>query len=388
MRLVGLATAGLLLSVTPLAASIEVWIEKPRSAKMVSGVVEFMAVAAGDEEIATVEFFVDGLSVATLSSPPFVVKVDVGDKNEEHEFEVIARSVSGVTAVSKVVTPALAVDDLLQIELQQLYVTVSDANRRILDLEKGNFRIYDDGVQQEIVTFESGEVPITAAVLLDCSLSMKGERLEAALQGADVFLQGMQPLDRVMVMLFSDRLLRATEFTEDQQLLRDALAGVTAAGGTSVNDHLFIALSRLEARQGRRVIVLFSDGTDVQSVLSMSSVLEKARRSRAIIYWIRLRKPGEGEIPAYTTAWRDVESNREEFRTLRETIVETGGRIEEVESVDGLDDAFAGILSELREQYVIGYYPTRAVGDGSWHEVKVRLNKPGSVRAREGYIDY
>ncbi|MEJ2085010.1 MAG: VWA domain-containing protein [Acidobacteriota bacterium] len=388
MRFVAAFILLVLSTVLPVSAAVEVWIEKPRSAKMVSGVVEVVAVAAGDEEVASVEFVVDGVTVAQLSRPPFAIKVDVGDENREHEFRVIARSPEGTTATAVVTTPALAVDDSLEIELQQLYVTVTDAGRRVLNLQRGDFRIIDDGVQQEIVTFESGEVPITAAVLLDCSLSMKGERLEAALQGADTFLQGMQSLDRATVMLFSDRLLRATQFTDDQQALRDALAGVSASGGTSINDHLYIALTRLEQRQGRRVIVLFSDGTDVQSVLSMKDVLEKARRSRVLIYWIHLRKPGDSDVPAYTTPWRNVDANREEFRTLIETIVETGGRIEEVVSVDGLDEAFAGILAELREQYVLGYYPTRAVGDGSWHEVRVKLGKPGSVRAREGYIDY
>ena len=378
----------LAVSAQPVAAAIEVWIEKPRSAKMVSGIVEIVAMAAGDEEVAVVKFIVDGVPVGELTQPPYVIKVDVGDENKEHQFRVEARSASGATATAEVVTPALAIDDSLEIELQQLYVTVTESNRRVLNLNSNDFRIFDDGELQEIVTFESGEVPITATVLLDCSLSMRGERLEAALHGAQVFLDGMDALDKAMLMLFSDRLLRATEFTEDRQTLRNALSGVTASGGTSVNDHLFMALAKLEREQGRRVIVLFSDGSDVQSVLSMTDVLQKARRSQAIIYWIHLRKPGESEIPSYTSPWRDVEANREEFRTLRETIDESGGRVEEVESIDALDDAFAGILSELREQYVIGYYPTRALGDGSWHDVKVRLQKAGSVRAREGYIDY
>jgi Ca-activated chloride channel family protein len=265
---------------------------------------------------------------------------------------------------------------------------VTESNRRVLNLKRDDFRIFDDGVQQEIVTFESGEIPLTAAILLDCSLSMKGDRIAAALHGAEVFLEGMHSLDRAMIMLFSDRLLRQTEFTEDRERLDRALADVTAAGGTSINDHLFMALSRLETEQGRRVIVLFSDGSDVQSVLPMAEVLQKARRSQALIYWIYLREPGKSDIPSYTTPWRDVEANREEFRTLKETVIESGGRIEEAESIEALDEAFAGILSELREQYVIGYYPSRAVGDGSWHDVKIRLEKRGSVRTREGYIDY
>ncbi len=193
-----------------------------------------------------------------------------------------------------------------------------------------------------------------------------------------------------MIMLFSDRLLRVTEFSEDRQMLSQALTRVEAAGGTSINDHLFLALSRLEAVQGRRVVVLFSDGSDVHSVLPMEGVLQKARSSRALIYWIQLRDPGEGsEVPEYTSSWRNVEANRREFKELRLAIQDSGGRIEVVESLDELEEAFAGILAELREQYVLGYYPSEAKHDGGWRDVRVRVEKSGlDVRTRGGYFDY
>jgi len=196
--------------------------------------------------------------------------------------------------------------------------------------------------------------------------------------------------DRALVMLFSDRLLRITEFSDNPQALVPALANVKASGGTSINDHLFMSLARLEMEQGRRVVVLFSDGSDVHSVLPMADVLQKTRSSQALVYWIHLRDPNENdEIPSYTSSWRDVEANREEFRNLREAVRESGGRTEVVESIAELTDAFAGIIAELREQYVIGYYPSEDLGDGAWHDVKVRVQRPGvKVRTREGYFDY
>ena len=219
---------------------------------------------------------------------------------------------------------------------------------------------------------------------------MKGERLAAALQGANEFVEEMKPLDQAMVMLFSDRLLRTTEFSEDRELLSRALTDVEAAGGTSINDHLFLALSRLEAVQGRRVVVLFSDGSDVHSVLPMEGVLQKARSSQALIYWIQLRDPAEeSEVPEYTSSWRNVEANRREFKDLRQAIQESGGRIEVVDDLADLEEAFAGILAELREQYVLGYYPSQANHDGAWRNVRVRVEKNNlDVRTREGYFDY
>ena len=379
-----------LVAMPVLAAPIEVWIEKPRSTKFVFGDVDFEASVQSDEAVAGVEFYLDGRKVVEFISPPYRMLLDVGFDNVEHEFRVVAHTASGETATAVMVTTALKVDEMVAVDLQQLYVTVSAGGRRVLDLDRSDFRITDNGERQEMVTFERGDVPITASLLLDSSLSMgKGDRLEAALQGARVFLHGMKSLDRAQVILFSDRLLRRTTFGDDRKVLAEALDEVHAAGGTAINDHLFLALAGLEREQGRRVVVLFSDGEDVHSVLAMRDVLQKARASQALIYWIFLREAGSDEDRTYTTSWRDVEANLEEAKLLRQAVRESGGRIEVVEDPAVLDEAFAGILAELREQYVFGYYPSEDRGDGQWHEVKVRVDRSGvSVRARQGYVDY
>lgn len=372
------------------AAAVEVWIDRPSGLEYVYGQVEILATVVSEESVAGVEIWVDGNRLGELVEPPYNVTVDVGYDNKVHEFKAIARSSTGKTATARVVTPVLEVDEVVDIELQQLYVTVSQFDRRVLDLQRQDFRILDDGDRQEMVTFERGDVPLAAVLLLDCSLSMMGERLEAALNGARVFVEGMEELDEAMVMLFSDRLLRETEFSSEQTELDAALTGVEATGGTAINDHLFAALSKLEARQGRRVVVLFSDGADVHSVLNMEEVLRKARLSQALVYWIFLPETGDEEgAPSYTSAWRNIEGNKLQFRQLREAVRESGGRVHPLESLDQMDEAFAGILAELREQYVLGYYPTVAQGNGSWHAVKVRVKKSGlDVRTRGGYLDY
>lgn len=390
MRKLSLVLSCIVAAVASQAGALEVWFERPRPSEFVFGDVEVLIRAVPEEEVETVQLIVDGRDVALFDRPPFRIAVNVGQENTEHEFQVVVRGVNGETKTAAVLTPVLQIDEVVDLGLQQLYVTVSGFNGRVLNLEEQDFRIVDEGKRQEMVTFERGDIPLTAALLLDCSLSMKGERLAAALQGANEFVEEMKPLDQAMVMLFSDRLLRTTEFSEDRELLSRALTDVEAAGGTSINDHLFLALSRLEAVQGRRVVVLFSDGSDVHSVLPMEGVLQKARSSQALIYWIRLRDPAEeSEVPEYTSSWRNVAANRREFKDLRQAIQESGGRIEVVDNLAELEEAFAGILAELREQYVLGYYPSQANHDGAWRNVRIRVEKHNlDVRTREGYFDY
>ena len=389
-----LLLATLCLIVAPARADdLRVWIDHPVGDEFVHGTVQIVvAVSGADAERATVEFIVDGESLGTMIRPPFTINADVGNENVEHKFEVIARAPGGKEARTSVRTPKLHVDDQLKLSLQQFYVTVSGSNGRVLDLERDDFKVTEEGVDQKIVTFERGDVPLTSVLLLDCSLSMTGEPLEAALEGASLFLEGMTKYDQTMLMLYSDRLLRASDFDGDPESLREVLEGVDASGGTAVNDHLYLALKKLDPRQGRSVVVLFSDGTDVHSVLEMAEVAEKVRRSQALIYWIYLRlRPGEDvdKVPSHMATWRDLDATQNEFRQLRSAVEESGGRVQVVDHLEELDDAFEGIMKELREQYVIGYYPSDQTRDGRWREVKVRVKRSGAkVRAREGYAAY
>ena len=391
MRRAALVVAATLAVAAPATAELGVWIDHPTGLEHALGLVEVVAKVESSATAVTVQFFVDGELKGVLAKPPYRLVIDVGNDNVEHRWEVVAKSNEGETARDAVDTPKLKVDDAIDLKLQQLYVTVSDGGRRVTGLSRGDFRVIDDGEPQEIVTFERGDVPLTAVLLLDASLSMRGSRLAGALNGASVFLGDMKPLDEAMVVLFSDRLHRATGFSHDKEALRASLTDVEAAGGTSLNDHLFFGLSRLDVRQGRRVVVLFTDGADVHSALSMSQVLRKAQSSPALIYWIHLLADDEATaMPGYYTAWRDVDRNLAEYELLERAVIESGGRVQIVRESDSIERAFSGILAELREQYVLGYYPTRDRGDGAWHEVRVRVpRKPGlRLRTRDGYLDY
>lgn len=388
-----LALAAALLAAAPASAQsrVRVAILEPGPFDPVSGETEVVLGVESAQPVDRVRLYVDDRLVAVLTEPPWKVTVDLGPENREHIFRAVAVDAAGGEGEMTLQTPAIEVDEVLELPLQQLYVTVTRGGDRVTGLSREEFRVIDDGSVQELVTFEGGDAPLTAVLLVDSSESMQGERLEAALQGAQAFTAGMRELDEAMALLFADRLVRATPFTHDPAELRASLDGVAAGGGTALTDHLYNAFKILDARQGRRVVVVLSDGFDVYSALSMRDVLWKAQRSQAIVYWIQLQdRSVPGAQPGlYTSAWRDAESNQEEYETLRRLVLESGGRIEVIDRIEEVQGAFESILAELRDQYVLGYYPTELRHDGSWRQVGVRVRGFGNdVRVREGYVDF
>ncbi len=372
-------------------AAVQPRIVAPAPDQAIFGQVDVAVQVAADEPVTRVEVFINGVRRAVINQPPWRTTIDVGDDNAQREFRVVAYGASGASAAATLETAPVRIDEQLDVQLRQLYVTVTRSggadSPRILDLEQGDFEIYDNGKRQEIADFGKGEVPITAVLLLDTSESMQGERLEAARRGASTFLSGMRQDDEASLVLFSDRLLRATNFTGDRAELEQALAETEASGGTAVNDFLYMSLKLLDARIGRRAIILLSDGFDVHSVLPIDEVMWKARTSQSIIYWIQLDE--RQKETSFSSAWRDHIGNDHEYQDLKKTVLESGGRILRIDKASQLEDAFANVMRELREQYVLGYYPTDSKKDGRWHSIKVDAKRSGiKVRSRDGYVDY
>ena len=136
-----------------------------------------------------------------------------------------------------------------------------------------------------------------------------------------------------------------------------------AGGGTALNDELYAALQLLEQRQGRRVVIMLSDGLDSHSVLAIDEVLPLAARSRALLYWVRLVSGGPLSpdfAPRHQhSAWRDGAAHVRQIDKLDEAVVRSGGRVAMIRGAAEMAPTFTEILAELREQYVLGYYPSR-----------------------------
>ena len=380
-------------------AAIDVEIVAPATGAPAFGVIEVVAEVSSGSPLEYVECFVDGRRLGRLRSPPFRWIVDVGEDNEERVIEVSARSVVGGTGRADLRTPRIEVDEVMDVELLQLYAVVEKDGVRVTDLTRDAFRLVDDrGRRQEIVTFEGGDLPISATLLVDSSESMQGGRLAVALRGIGAFADGMMEKDEAMLVLFSDQILRLTDFAAEPAALVGDVDGVQALGSTSINDHLYYALNRVDQRLGRRVVVLFSDGDDVTSLLSMEKVLWRARRSQAVIYWIRLDESeatrdrpadleAEPEPRRFNSSWRGADANAQEQRLLRQAVADSGGRVLTVRRLEDLESGFADVMDELRDQYVIGFYPTSSRHDGSWRRYDIKVRGGYRVRSRGGFID-
>ena len=387
--LASLAAAVALTAAAPLAA-VDVKLVSPAPGSPAFGQQQMVATVKSGTPIKYVDFYVDGQLAGRVSRPPYRLDLDVGHANVEHTFRAVAADITGGTGESSVKTGRFDVDATYDVELQQLFASVTDREGNpVTGLPQSAFQIVNDnGNREEIATFGAGDLPISSVLLLDASASMQGEPLTAALAGVSAFVQRTKPEDETMVAFFSDRLLGATTFARDDKALQQAMGHIQATGGTAVNDHVYYALNRLQPRLGRRVVVLLSDGLDVSSFLDMEQVLERARRSQAMLYWLRLGASHDGKAPLYTTIWRSSPENKRQYESLVQAVEESGGRIVDIAQVAQIEPAFARVIEELRQQYVLGFHPRDARNDGSWRPLRLRVDGSGlNVRTRAGYLD-
>jgi Ca-activated chloride channel homolog len=367
------------------ARAFEVRIVQPAAGEAILGEVEVRAeIVPAGTRVDRVEFFLDGARAGTAERAPYRVLVDAGEANREHRLEVVAHA-GGTQARASLTTPRLQADAEIQVDLQQLFVTVERGGRPVLDLTRDDFAVFDEGQPQPIVTFGRGDIPFTAVLLVDSSASMQGGRLEKALDGARAFFAAMAPLDQAKLLLFSDHVLLETPFTSIQAVLTLGLRGVKADGGTALNDALYLAVKRLETRRGRKIAVLLSDGVDIESVLSIEEARAISRRE-VTLYWLRLSRNEDGRDVRLTSAWRDAPEHAREIEQLRNAVHESGGRIVDLAGVEEIPATLTRLLRELRDQYVLGITPRRTGGRGSWHRVRVEV-RDGKARTQDGYFE-
>lgn len=262
-------------------------------------------------------------------------------------------------------------------ELVDLYVTVTDDNGRLVpNLVEDDFAIFDDRVPQEIVLFENDVRPITVVVMLDTSASMTPS-LELLKAGAEQFLIRMLPDDRGRVGAFNDKIeIEPAMFIGDRDRLIDALGELDFGNPTRLYDAIAASLDALQDVEGRRVVLVFTDGDDTDSDLGWRAVLERAVVEEVMIYAIGLESN-------YFNGIRQVRSRPD--RNLKRFAEETGGGYFELKETDELGPTFTRVAQELHSQYVLGFAPTTR--DGRLHSLEVRLKRLGMTsRARRSYI--
>jgi Ca-activated chloride channel family protein len=257
-----------------------------------------------------------------------------------------------------------------------VYATVLDASGRIVpDLQREDFEVLEDGKPVDITLFSNESQPFTAVVMLDQSASMTAN-LELLNQAAEQFVMRLLPVDRARVGAFSDKIQLSDAFTNNRDSLIADLKDLQFGNPTRLNDAIAASLDVLEGIDGRRVVLMFSDGEDTSSKVGFRTVLDRARNEEVMVYAIGL----ESEFFNGVRLQRSRPS-----RDLRKIAEETGGGYFELKRTDALSSTFTRVASELRSQYLLGFTPSAL--DGKPHRLDVRLKRPGlSARARKSYV--
>ncbi len=256
-----------------------------------------------------------------------------------------------------------------------IYATVIDSAGRLApDLDKSDFTVLDDGKPVELTTFSNASLPFTVVVMMDTSASMTNN-LEFLNRAAEQFLIRLLPVDRAQVGAFNDKIQFSGRFTNDRDELIAALDDLQFGNPTRLNDAIDASLNALERVEGRRVILMFTDGEDTASKTSFRTVLERARDEEVMVYGIGL----ESEYFDGVRVRRSRPS-----RDLRKIADETGGGYFELRRTADLAPTFTRVAQELRSQYLLGFAP--AVLDGKLHKLDVRVRTGLTVRARRSYL--
>ncbi|HTV58213.1 MAG TPA: VWA domain-containing protein [Verrucomicrobiae bacterium] len=266
-------------------------------------------------------------------------------------------------------------------ELVLVPVTVTDPVGRIVTgLEQDNFRVFEDGVEQEIVRFESEDVPVSIGVIFDMSGSM-ADKIEKSRLAAVQFFRTSNPQDEFFLVNFNDRAQLVSQFTESIDDLQSRLMFTSAHGMTALLDGIYLGLSQMKgAHNTKKALLIISDGGDNHSRYTEMDIRNFVRESDVQIYAIGLYEPDGGP----------TQEERLGPELLNELTSMTGGRTFAAASVDDLADIATKISMELRNQYVIGYRPGDRKHDGRWRKIKIKLRPPKglpplTISARTGY---
>jgi Ca-activated chloride channel homolog len=261
-------------------------------------------------------------------------------------------------------------------EIVSLFVTVADATGRLVpDLTIDDFEILDNDKPQPIVNFENVVQPISVVVMLDTSGSMTGS-IALLKQAAEQFFIRLLPDDKARVGAFNDKIEISAHFTSDRDQLITDTKQLDFGNGTRLWDGVLTGLEELNGIEGRRVVLVFTDGDDTDSRARQGAVVDRARADEAMVYAIGLESN-------YFNGQRMVRTAPDSG--LRKIADETGGGYFELKKTADLAPTFTRVAQELHAQYVMGFSP--AVLDGKIHKLAVRVKKPGmSARARRSYI--
>ena len=307
-------------------------------------------------------------------------------------------TVAPTSAATPEPEPEIEENDIVRVSTNLITVPaeVMDRNGRFIgSLTKNDFRIFENGVEQELAYFAPVEQPFTVALLLDVSGSTQTQ-LQAIRAAANTFIKRLRPNDRLLLISFDGKINVLTEAVTLEQLRQKRLRLDALNDGTLLYDAVGFTLNqRLAAIQGRKAIVLLTDGVDSGSKQNNKQNLRDAEEANVVIYTVRYNTlpqlPQRLSQIINPKARAHVEARMiKEYATggtyLQTLAEKTGGRLYQAETLSDVPGAFSAITEELGRQYSLGYYPKGSAKSGEKREIKVKTRLPNLVvRARQSY---
>jgi Ca-activated chloride channel homolog len=271
------------------------------------------------------------------------------------------------------------------VDLVLVPVTVTDAtNRPVLDLEKDNFRLYEDDNEQKIRFFSKEDAPISVGMILDFSLSMSN-KFEAERTAVAEFFKNANPADDYFAIAFSDRPTLIADSTQSLTDLQDKLTLAVPAGNTALLDAIYLGVDKMRfAHYERRALLIISDGGDNHSYYNTRKTKKLVEEADVLLYSIGIFD--NMPVPVFKTIEEKLGK-----RLLTDLTDLTGGRTIAADDRDKIPEIAATVSRELRQQYVLAYKSDHAVHDGKWRKIKVQVTssneaQPLHVHYKRGYI--
>ena len=269
----------------------------------------------------------------------------------------------------------------VDVRLVNVFVTVTDAHGApVAGLKKENFLLQEDGRPQTISVFDKeSALPLSIALAIDTSLSTRHDLpLEQA--SAKRFARAiLRPVDALSVFGFSETVLQSTNYTSDVKRIEEGIDHIRLGAATALFDAVYLASRSLNRRQGRKVMVLITDGGDTISKIDYKEAARAAEEAEALVYSIIV-------VPIENSAGREIGGEH----ALIQLSEDTGGKYYYATSTSQLDDAFRQISDELRTQYLLAYYPSQRLSNSPFRRIQVGVSgvpdaSAYHVRNRAGY---
>jgi Ca-activated chloride channel homolog len=327
--------------------------------------------SSAERDVERVTFFVGATQVCEVTKPPFECDYDAGESVQQRQIRVVATMQGGNRLVQTVTTKKLDYTETVDVDVVQITAVVTDNQGKFVSgLKQSDFKVSEDGATQKLSSFSDEHTPLELITAIDVSSSVT-DALPGMKTAAARFVGGLEPADQVTVLGFNDNIFTLAKRSTDQVVRERAIGRLRAWGGTALYDAVVQGIDLLGRQQGRRAIILFTDGKDENSHAPMETAIAQVEASDAMIYPI-----GQGRAV----------HDKDLQKLLQRVATTSGGRAFFASTPSKLDEVFSEILDDLHHQYLLSYPAPDDQRDGKWHKITVTAGGGKyRVRARQGY---